>query len=50
VAVLGPKTDGPMAPDIPLDAQRPAEFIFEGLVKRLSVELKERARVDNDAA
>ncbi|HBO80638.1 MAG TPA: hopanoid biosynthesis associated radical SAM protein HpnH, partial [Cupriavidus sp.] len=22
------KTDGPMAPDIPLDKQRPAEYVF----------------------
>ena len=29
VALRGPKTDGPMAPEIPLDGARPAEFIFE---------------------
>jgi hopanoid biosynthesis associated radical SAM protein HpnH len=28
VAMLGPRTKGPMAPEIPLDRQRPAEFVF----------------------
>src|SRR6516165_6370504 len=28
VAVFGPRTEGPMAPEIPLDKQRPAEFVF----------------------
>jgi hopanoid biosynthesis associated radical SAM protein HpnH len=28
VAMLGPHTQGPMAPEIPLDRQRPAEFVF----------------------
>ena len=50
VSLRGPRTDGPMAPEIPLDAQRPAEFVFEGLVKQLSVEREERARERRDAA
>ncbi|MBV8536515.1 MAG: adenosyl-hopene transferase HpnH [Alphaproteobacteria bacterium] len=28
VALRGPKVEGPMAPEIPLDRQRPAEFVF----------------------
>ncbi|MGC1179332.1 MAG: adenosyl-hopene transferase HpnH [Methyloceanibacter sp.] len=28
VALAGVKTEGPMAPDIPLDRQRPAEYVF----------------------
>jgi len=32
VALRGVKTEGPMAPEIPLDNQRPAEFIFDKLV------------------
>jgi hypothetical protein len=28
VAMRGPKTEGPMAPEIPLDRQRPAEYVF----------------------
>ncbi len=33
VALRGPRTDGPMAPDIPLDGARPAEDSFERLVR-----------------
>ncbi len=50
VALRGPRTDGAMAPDIPLVGQRPAEFVFDGLVKRLSEQLEQRPRVDSDAA
>ncbi|MFQ5774443.1 MAG: adenosyl-hopene transferase HpnH [Kiloniellaceae bacterium] len=32
VALGGIKTEGPMAPEIPLDRQRPAEYVFERLV------------------
>ncbi|MCH7864581.1 MAG: adenosyl-hopene transferase HpnH [Proteobacteria bacterium] len=32
----GIETEKPMAPEIPLDNQRPAEFVFEGLVKTLT--------------
>ena len=50
VALRGPRTDGPMAPEIPLDNQRPAEFVFEGLVKQLPVEGEERPRARSNAA
>jgi hopanoid biosynthesis associated radical SAM protein HpnH len=50
VALRGPRTEGPMAPEIPLETQRPAEYIFEGLVKRLSGEAEKRPRTKNDAA
>ncbi|RMF13425.1 MAG: adenosyl-hopene transferase HpnH [Alphaproteobacteria bacterium] len=33
VALRGPRTEGPMAPDIPLDDARPAEDNFEHLVR-----------------
>ena len=36
VYLKGIDTDRPMAPEIPLDNQRPAEFVFEGLIKTLS--------------
>jgi len=36
VFIKGIDTDKPMTPDIPLDGQRPAEYVFEGLVKTLS--------------
>ena len=28
VLFRGPKLDGPMAPEIPLEGQRPAEYVF----------------------
>jgi hopanoid biosynthesis associated radical SAM protein HpnH len=49
VALRGPRTDGPMAPEIPLEHQRPAEYIFEGLVKRLT-EKEKRPAAESDAA
>ncbi len=33
VSLRGPRLDGPMAPEIPLDNQRPAEYMFEKLVE-----------------
>lgn len=36
VYLKGIDTDKPMAPEIPLDNQRPTEFVFEGLIKTLS--------------
>jgi len=50
VALRGPRTDGPMAPEIPLDRQRPADFVFEGLVKQLRPEGEERPRARSNAA
>jgi hopanoid biosynthesis associated radical SAM protein HpnH len=51
-ALRGPRTEGPMAPEIPLDGQRPAEFVFEGLVRRLSEQAgpEDGRRVRSDAA
>ena len=43
VAVFGPRTEGPMAPEIPLEGQRPAEFVFSRHVEH---ELDVRAGVD----
>src|SRR5581483_8639034 len=34
VALRGPKTEGPMAPEIPLDKQRPAEYVFSAHVQK----------------
>ncbi len=34
VALRGPRTDGPMAPEIPLDGQRPAEYVFRQHVEQ----------------
>jgi hopanoid biosynthesis associated radical SAM protein HpnH len=49
VALFGVNTKAPMVDDIPLDNQRPAEYVFEGLVKRLS-ETEEGPSGHSDAA
>ena len=41
VSLLGPKTDGNMAPDILLNNQRPAEYIFEKQVKATLEKIRE---------
>ena len=40
VALRGVRTEGPMAPDIPLDKQRPAEFVFSRNVAEKLVEMR----------
>jgi hopanoid biosynthesis associated radical SAM protein HpnH len=40
VARHGPRTDGPMAPDIPFDRQRPAEYVFARHVEKAMSEVK----------
>ncbi len=54
VALFGVKTDGPMAPDISLDKQRPAEYMFDANVATLSQtrehEAKQRADQTSTAA
>ena len=40
LALRGVKTDGPMAPDIPLDKQRPAEFVFSRHVEHKLAEIR----------
>ena len=42
VFLKGVKTTGEMAPEIPLDNQRPAEFVFEGLVKTMTQQREEQ--------
>jgi hypothetical protein len=58
VKLRGYRTDGPMAPEIPLENQRPAEFVFESLMKKLSLEIdppkrsperKKRTRAESHA-
>ena len=50
VALRGPRTRIPMAPEIPLQDQRPAEFIYDSLVKNLGAELEKRPGGERDAA
>ena len=40
VFLRGIETEKPFVPDIPLDKQRPAEFVFENLVERMSERLE----------
>jgi hopanoid biosynthesis associated radical SAM protein HpnH len=42
VALFGPKTDGEMVSDIPLNNQRPAEYVFEKLVRDSSKKIEEK--------
>ena len=44
VALRGPKLTGPMAPEIPLDKQRPAEYVFSRHVQDKMAELKHKPR------
>jgi hopanoid biosynthesis associated radical SAM protein HpnH len=49
VALRGPRTEGPMAPEIPLEGQRPAQYVFsEQVQQKLSeirvAEAKEKSR------
>jgi hopanoid biosynthesis associated radical SAM protein HpnH len=39
VWLRGPRTEGPMAPEIPLDKQRPAEYVFSRHVEEKMAEL-----------
>jgi hopanoid biosynthesis associated radical SAM protein HpnH len=41
VALAGIRTEGPMAPDIPLDQQRPAEYVFARHVEQKLSEIAE---------
>jgi hypothetical protein len=40
VALRGIRTEGPMAPEIPLEAQRPAQFVFSGQVQEKLSEIR----------
>ena len=53
VFLRGPKTEGPMAPEIPLDKQRPADYVFSRHVEQKMAELAHKpkpARAVADAA
>jgi hypothetical protein len=41
VALRGIRVEGPMAPDIPLDRQRPAEYVFSRHVEQRLAEIGE---------
>jgi hopanoid biosynthesis associated radical SAM protein HpnH len=51
VSLRGARTQGPMAPEIPLDRQRPAEYVFSRHVELKLAEIGEaKARAKNPAA
>ena len=43
-ALRGIRTEGPMAPDIPLTSQRPAEFVFSAHVEQAMARIKARPK------
>jgi hopanoid biosynthesis associated radical SAM protein HpnH len=49
-ALQGPRTEGPMAPDISLDNQRPAEWVFSAHVQKAMDRLKHAPKVTTDVA
>ncbi|MDB5397695.1 MAG: radical superfamily protein [Rhodospirillales bacterium] len=51
-AIRGPRTEGPMAPDISLDNQRPAEYVFSDHVRTAMERLKHtpKAAANSDAS
>jgi len=50
VAMRGVRTDGPMAKDIPLDKQRPAEFVFSRHVERRLEAIRTQKAVSEERA
>jgi hopanoid biosynthesis associated radical SAM protein HpnH len=46
VAVRGPRTEGPMAPEISLESQRPAEFVFRRHVDHAMQRIAATGRID----
>jgi hopanoid biosynthesis associated radical SAM protein HpnH len=51
VALAGVRTEGPMAPEIPLSGQRPAEYVFARHVEQKLAEIEEaEARAHNPVA
>jgi hypothetical protein len=44
IAVRGPRTQGPMAPEIPLAQQRPAEFTFSRHVEQELAQIQQNEK------
>jgi hypothetical protein len=42
-ALRGVRTDGPMAPEIPLDRQRPADFVYSRHVETLLAKVRRKS-------
>jgi hopanoid biosynthesis associated radical SAM protein HpnH len=50
VMLRGVRTDGPMAPEIPLDRQRPAQFVFSSHVERKLASIRSSKTKPEDVA
>ena len=50
VALRGPKTEGPLAPDISLANQRPAEYVFSRHVENALTEIRSRKKQPEELA
>jgi hypothetical protein len=50
VALRGPRTEGPMAPDISLANQRPAEYVFSAHVQKAMDRIKHAPKVTTEVA
>jgi hopanoid biosynthesis associated radical SAM protein HpnH len=50
ITVRGVRTDGPMAKDIPLDRQRPAQFVFSRHVERRLEAIRTQKAVSEESA
>jgi hopanoid biosynthesis associated radical SAM protein HpnH len=49
VALRGPRTEGPMAPEIPLENQRSAEYVFSRHVEQALADIRARKRLAEPA-
>jgi hopanoid biosynthesis associated radical SAM protein HpnH len=49
VALNGPRTEGPMAPDVSLEKQRPAEFVFGRHVQQALERIRHEKRAEEPA-
>jgi len=49
VFLKGIDTEKPMAPEIPLNSQRPANFVFDGLIKTLTQQRAEEEAASRQA-
>ena len=43
-ALRGPRTEGPMAPEIALDGQRPAVYVFDDLVRDAATNAEDKTQ------
>jgi hypothetical protein len=50
VALRGIRTEGAMAPEIPLNGARSAEYRYEKQVKDLSIQVKRKEALDRETA